>query len=255
MSTRYTLIDYFNAFQNLKRRKNFSAGVQSAYFAILGEFNLQRYPAELALSTRELKELAGLKSVATAHEVRNVLKNNKLVDFETKRGTTIYRLLSEHLPNEIRTATERRQANQPNDNRTPHALSSNAFLGTQMETETVEEKTLSIDYQSTRARNTTDLDTLLEYWDEELKGGRLTFEHQSQIAAWLAQHGLEWVKSAMREASDANGNSYGVNFKLLRGVIERKANPMPLKGGEKSGGTYSYERPSNGTEPKPWDNY
>lgn len=124
MSKRYTLIDYFNGFQTLKRNKNFSAGVQSAYFAILGEFDLQRFPAELALSTRELKELAGLKSVASAHEARNVLKNNKLVDFETKRGTTIYRLLSEHLPNEICTATEQQANTLPNTlpNALPNAL-------------------------------------------------------------------------------------------------------------------------------------
>lgn len=118
----YTLIDYFNAFQNLKRKKRFSSGVQSAYFSILAEFNLRRFPEELELSTRDLQALAGLKSVSTAHEAKNVLKNNKLVDFETKRGTTIYRLLSEYVPNEIWTTKERTVANQPNAGRTPHAL-------------------------------------------------------------------------------------------------------------------------------------
>lgn len=118
----YTLIDYFNAFNNLKRKKRFTAGVQSAYFSILAEFNLQRFPEELELSTRELQALAGLKSVSTAHEAKNVLKNSKLIDFETKRGTTIYRLLSEHILNETRTAREQRVAKQPNAERTPHAL-------------------------------------------------------------------------------------------------------------------------------------
>lgn len=245
MSTSYTLIDYFNGFQQLKRMKRFSAGVQSTYFAILGEFNLRRFPDELELSTRDLKSLAGLKSVSSTHEARNVLKNNKLVDFHTRNGISVYTLGTEHLPNTNRTPNEPPPGNQPNDNRTPRALSSNAFLSTQVETETKrQDETSSVDYLSARARNTTELDTLLEYWDSELKGGRLTFEHQSQIGSWLAQHGLAWVKAAMREASDANGNSHGLNFKLLRGVIERKANPVPLKGGEKSGETkHHYKQP------------
>ena len=106
----FTLIDHFNGFQTLKQGKRFSAGVQSTYFALLAEFNRQRFPAELSISTRDLKELAGLKSVATAHECRNVLKNNKLIEFETKTSITVYRLLTEHLPNVSRTSAER----QPN---------------------------------------------------------------------------------------------------------------------------------------------
>ena len=103
----YTLIDYFNGFQNLKRVKRFSAGVQSAYYAILAEFNLRHFPATLELSTRDLKELAGLKSVATAHEARNVLKNSRLIDFwSIQGGTTVYELATEHLPNTNRTVTE-----------------------------------------------------------------------------------------------------------------------------------------------------
>ena len=150
----YTLIDYFNAFQNLKRKKRFTAGVQSAYFSILAEFNLQRFPEELELSTRELQALAGLKSVSTAHEAKNVLKNSKLVDFETKRGTTIYRLLSEHILNETRTAHERRVANQPNAGRTPHALVYDTPKPVDVETKTCrQEEELSISRLSTRGRD------------------------------------------------------------------------------------------------------
>lgn len=122
MSTSYTLIDYFNGFQQLKRIKRFSAGVQSTYFAILAEFNLRRFPAELELSTRDLKSLAGLKSVSSAHEARNILKNNKLVDFHTKNGISTYSLGTEHLPNTYRTPTEHYGAEMPNASRTPHAL-------------------------------------------------------------------------------------------------------------------------------------
>lgn len=114
----FTLIDFFNGFQTLKRSKRFSAGAQSTYYAILAEFNLAHYPATLPISTRDLQQLAGLKSVSTTHECRNVLKNNKLIDFKTQRDTTIYRLLTEHLPNAKKVSAE----HQPNGNRTPDGL-------------------------------------------------------------------------------------------------------------------------------------
>lgn len=230
----YTLIDYFNAFQNLKRKKRFSAGVQAAYFSILAEFNLQRFPTELELSTRELKELAGLKSVSTAHECRNVLKNNKLVGFETKRGTTIYTLGTEHLPDEIYTSTERQRVEIPNDNRTPRALdySSKTTLSA-VETKTLDVKTKnSINYLSNAHANSQELDDVIDYWEQSLRGGRLSIEHQSEIEAWLEKYGVLWVKATMKEASDANGNPNGLNFKLLKGVVNRKLKPI-TKGGEK----------------------
>lgn len=114
----FTLIDYFNGFQSLKAKKKFSAGAQSTYFAILGKFNSAHYPATLSISTRDLKNDAGLKSVATAHECRNVLKNNKLIDFQSEKGTTVYRLLTEHLPNRSMGFAEQ----QPNANQTAEGL-------------------------------------------------------------------------------------------------------------------------------------
>lgn len=97
-SVNYTLIDYFIGFHFLKRKKRYSAGAQAAYFALLAEFELNNFPRTLRLSTRELKDLAGLKSVSAVQEVRNVLKNNRLIDFETINRTTVYKLLSDHLP-------------------------------------------------------------------------------------------------------------------------------------------------------------
>ena len=97
----FTLIDFFNGFQTLKQSKKFSAGAQSTYFAILAEFNSAHFPATLPISTRALQNNAGLKSVSTTHECRNVLKNHKLIDFEARRDITVYRLLTEHLPNTL----------------------------------------------------------------------------------------------------------------------------------------------------------
>ena len=96
---------YFNAFCEVKRLKQFSAGVQSAYFAILARFYEQHFPANIALSTLDLKALAGLKSVSSTHEAKNVLKNNGLVNFQKSHDTTIYSL---SVPNMFKTATFRK---------------------------------------------------------------------------------------------------------------------------------------------------
>ena len=96
-----------------------------------------------------------------------------------------------------------------------------------------------------RAREDSELDTILEYW-EGLNGGRLTFEHQSALNALIKDKGVDWVKSAMKEAADVNSNPRGLSPKFLFGVIKRKANPLSQKGGEKS------ERPARidyGEEP------
>lgn len=115
----FTLIDYFNGFQTLKQSKKFSAGTQSTYFAILAKFNSARFPATLPISTRDLQQLAGLKSVSTTHECRNVLKNHKLIDFKTTRDTTVYQLLTTYIQPNTKTVTAEHQ---PNGNRTPNGL-------------------------------------------------------------------------------------------------------------------------------------
>lgn len=114
----YTLIDFFLGFQSVQAKSRFSASVQSMYFAILAKFNSAHYPATLPISTRDLAEEAGLKSVATAHTCKNILKNNKLIDFKTTKGTTVYRLLTEHLPNKNPTLAE----HLPNAKRTAGGL-------------------------------------------------------------------------------------------------------------------------------------
>ena len=239
----YTLIDYFNAFQNLKRKKRFSAGVQSAYFSILAEFNLQRFPTELELSTRELKELAGLKSVSTAHECRNVLKNNKLVGFETKRGTTIYTLGTEHLPNEIHTSTERQRIEIPNANRTPHALdySSKTTLSSG-ETKTLDVKTDKSTITTIACANSQELDNIIDYW-EQSQFGRLDVELISKLEVYLKRYGFSEVKAAMDAAKLANGSKYGVSFNYFTSVLENRNKPKNLpKGGEENAGTGTIER-------------
>lgn len=207
----FTLIDFFNGFQSLKAERRFLATTQSTYFAILAKFNLAKYPATLDISTRDLQIDAGLKSVSTAHECRNVLKNNKLIDFKTERGTTVYRLLTEHLSNKNTLLAEQ----QPNAKRTAEGRLNLPVRG---EVEEVKKK----ENQSIARACEEELETLLEYWENTLRGGRLSFEHQSTLSALLKERGYDWLKAAMREASTANTNTRGLSPKFLFGVITRK---------------------------------
>ena len=104
----------------------------------------------------------------------------------------------------------------------------------------------SVDAQ---ARDTSELDSILEYWDE-LKGGRLTFEHQSALNALLKEKSADWVKSAMKEAADANSNPRGLSPKFLFAVIKRKA--QPLKGGDKNARQFDYDEEPDTSWIKPY---
>ena len=293
----WSLIDHFRTFHCLSKEYELSAGARSVYFALLGEFNAAYWPEELRISDRQMQELSGVKSVATIHDARNLLKSLKVIDFRKgKNRKTIYRLLTDRITSTIQTPTAGLSEHQPSTWRTPGEQTGLFSIPAcaQEDIKTCrQEENLSISRLSTRERDSLrrvglnedegatkaaepaaqtaagrqpygedaetgdayaplhertsplnslgNLDNLLEYWERDLRGGRLSIEHQSQIAAWLETYGYEWLEAAMREASDTNGNSHGLNFKLLRGVVERKANPpqkpkpQPLKGGKKNG--------------------
>lgn len=94
----YTLIDYTREFHCISKRLNLSASTRSVYTAIVGEMNEAHYPERLSLTDRQLMTLAGLRSVATVHEAKNVLKNYGLIDFSRVRhGVTSDCLLTAHL--------------------------------------------------------------------------------------------------------------------------------------------------------------
>ena len=71
-----------------------------------------------------------------------------------------------------------------------------------------------------------------------MRGGRLIFEHQAEIAVWLSKKGLHWLKDAMKTAAESNNNPRGMSFKYLKAVISNKLKletAATPKGGEKSG--------------------
>lgn len=197
----FTLIDFFNGFQSLKEKRRFSAGAQSTYFAILAKFNSAHYPATLPITTRDLQIDAGLKSVATAHECRNVLKNNKLIDFRTLKGTTIYRLLTEHLPNKKSVSAEQ----QPNANRTAEGLLN---LPAHVEVVEVEKKkeeegACVREEDVVKATNPTTEDDIFKVWAENAMP-YLGAEQKYELLGYVEDetYGFEKVKAAILAVRD-----------------------------------------------------
>ena len=218
----YSLIDFVRAFHAYSKKHELTANTRSLYYALLGEFNAGFWSQELCFSDRTMQTLAGVKSLHGIHDAKSALKMMGLIDFRPgKNRKTIYKLCTEHLANTWRTPAE----HLPN---TAGTLGASSNIRTREDLKTLDLKTLDLSTTttSTRVRDFQELDDILEYWERDLRGGRLSFEHQSQIAAWLDQHGVEWVKGLMKEASDAN--STGLNFKFLRAVLERRE-----KGGAK----------------------
>ena len=111
----WSLIDHFRTFHSLSKEYDLSAGARSVYFALLGEFNAAYWPDELRISDRQMQELSGVKSVATVHDARNLLKSLKLIDFRKgKNRKTIYRLLTDRIANTIQTPIAELSEHQPN---------------------------------------------------------------------------------------------------------------------------------------------
>lgn len=226
-----SLINLFKEFHRDAIQQEFPPSTRVLFDTLLYKFNEAFWTDKLVLSERELISLTGLPKT-TVNDAKRFLAARRIIKITPFKNKTAYSLGDEWAklaPTTNRPVTDR----SPTTNR-PAADRFGGLSITHVREDVKTLDNLSVGL-SAGAENFSEVDTLLEYWDGELKGGRLTFEHQSQISAWLAQHGFEWVKAAMREASDANGNRHGLNFKLLRGVVERKANP-PLrivKGGEK----------------------
>ena len=240
----YTLIDHFNGFEIMSQGKNFSGGVRSVYYAILAQFNRRGYPAELSLSTRDLKELAGLKSVATVQECRNVLKNHRLIDFKTVKGISVYRLLTEHLTDSRRTATAgfNMRAGGESRPKTEDFLKNNNDTRTRELKESNELK--AVDAQE----HASELDAILDEWQTSGCFAKLDFQLISELDALLKKLGVSAIREAMDKAKRSNNNRNGVSFSYFKAVLENTK-------GEKSiakPGTVSrdYDAP---TANVPWD--
>lgn len=101
-----------------------------------------------------------------------------------------------------------------------------------------------------------ELGELMDYWEEKLRGGRLTVEHQSELLIYLNSYGMEWVKEAMKEATDANNNPYGIRPKFLFSVLKSRVNPKPKKEVKKiEQRANEYAKPPEDTGNEPWGDF
>ena len=105
-----TLTDYTMNFHIVSRQKELSPGTRSLFTALVGEFNAAYFPNSLQFSDRVLSTLAGLKSVSSVFECRNVLKMHGFIDFKTQKGKrTTYVLKEDWFPKGDRTVAEQKE--------------------------------------------------------------------------------------------------------------------------------------------------
>ena len=246
----FTFADFAVAFRFLRDSAKLSAGVQSCYFVILTEFQLAGFPEELWLSTRNLQEMAGLKSVSATYEARNVLKNHKLIDFKASKSGTVYRLGTEHLPNTLpntyRTPTEHLPNTQANTNSCV-CYAQNAGAITNTRDDGVENAAplspspapLSSIPQTTEAINPNqapagsaskaeDEMAIEDIW-EQMVGRRLERAQEcNELRALEKAHGREIIKVAIAEHVRCNGRSFNYFKACLQTALKKK-------GGDKNG--------------------
>ena len=251
----YTFEDYLDDFLTLKRRKHFSASVQSTYFTILAEFHLRQFPKQISMTGRELAAQAGLRSVSSIHEAKNVLKNNRLIDFYNKDGLTIIELCcqtpAEQLPNENRTQAE----HEPNSNfgKSFVCCTQNAGATTNTRDDgdgnatplspspaplsSIPPTTLAINpiNQSpaiiSKADRAEDEMAIEDVWRQMTGKPLEKAQDCDELHALEKAHGREIIKVAIAEHVRCKGRSFNYFKACLQSALEKK-------GGERNGGKF-----------------
>ena len=211
-----------NYFFRLATERKLSGSDQLMYLHIFNKFNQAHWTETLRIKDAELKEVMRLydtngkpASIETIRRGRQRLKAKGFIEFKSGDGQEPeYKLPCLH-PDDTPADTP--------DN-TPADSWASSYLRTREDVQDFKRKNLPVN-----GAGACELDNLLEYWESELHGGRLTVEHQSELSVWLERYGYDWLRSALKEASDANSNPRGVNPKFLFAVLKRKAD---VKGGE-----------------------
>lgn len=214
-----------NRFFDAATEQTLSGSDQLIYLHLFNKFNRAHWTETISVRDAELLELCRLYDTNGKPSSINIIRNAKsrlkakgFIDFTAGKGNkpTEYRLIPLH-PVDTPVDT-------PAD--TPVDTSANSYIRVREDVPDV--KTLSSSSARARASEPTGVDELADFWTE-LQGGRLTFEHLSELERLIDRHGVDWVKAAMREASDANGNRYGLSFKLFRAVVNRRLKPKEVK--------------------------
>ena len=222
-----SLIDYFKAFHRYSKEHELSASARSLGFSLIGEFNARLWPRELCFSDNELATLSGVRTRETIRDAKNLLKECKWINFSPgKNRKSVVQLLPDNLVDNL-------VDNLPDNlvDNLPDNFGAGSIKRMREDVKTEDVKT-NIPVTIAGAR---EIDQVMDYW-ERLGGGRLTVEHLTQLEVCLNQHGLGWVKAAMKEAADSNGSRFGASPKYLFAVIagkekggERREQPKPAE--------------------------
>ena len=219
-----SFFDNWLAFNECFDEGDFTALTQLVGYKILAIDNERKHPESFLLTDRELMNRTGIKSGQTIVEARRRLKNAGLIDFKTaKNKPTRYSI---------------KHQSSTNDQSIKHGASTNQARALVSYTQNLKEEEEKENNYDGAGANTSELEEILEYWERDLRGGRLIFEHQAEIAVWLSKKGLHWLKDAMKTAAESNNNPRGMSFKYLKAVISNKLKletAATPKGGEKSG--------------------
>lgn len=251
---------YYDGLKDFFEKNDFAplaSSAQLVYLHLLQLNNRHGNSGIVQISDRELERLTSLNK-NTITKAKRTLKNCKWIDFYTEpdkphRGTS-YTLTFFTLGQSVG-QTMGQSIIQTMGQSVGQSVGQPTEIPIKRAHEDLKTKDLKNEksiYQQSNARAREDeLDKLLEYWEQDLKGGRLSIEHQSHIRAWLADKGLAWLKEAMKEASDANGRY--LNFKLLKGVVARKG--VEKRGRSDSVAPSPKPERDKLADPKPWDKY
>ena len=239
-----SLIDLFKGFHHEATQQEFPPSARVLFYTLLGEFNDAFWIDSLVFSERDLIKITGLKKT-TLHEAKHFLTSRHFIKCKLFKNKTAYSFDGD-IAKILAATTKRPLTDQSPTTNRPVAdqfgVLPNTHTREDVKTEDV--KTKSVGYASARA-NVEEINELIEYWSDELGGGRLTFEHQSKLVVFLERYGVEWVKAAMNESADVNHDRHGVKPKLLFAILENKAKPKQqlrlLKGGERNGRKFAVE--------------
>lgn len=208
-------IDLFKGFHCEAIQQEFPPSARVLYDTLLFKFNEEYWVDSLVFSERDLIQLTGLKKT-TLHEAKHFLTSKHIIKCTPFKKKTAYSLDGEL--KKIQATSNRPVADQQATSNRP--VGSVPYTHARKDVKTEDVKTNNHD---SAGANTQELDEVLEYWEAQ-GGGRLTFEHQSEIAAWLAKKGLLWLKEAIKTAANANNNPRGMSFNFLKAIVSNRLN-------------------------------
>lgn len=239
-------IDLFREFHNDAIQREFTPSARVLFDVLLFQFDAINWTVDsLAFSERDLVQMTGLKKTAL-HDAKHFLSSRHIIQCHNSKKGSFFKIVQK--PKQLQPTTNR----PPDDHHYHYSTPGSSTKGCSFVVTTHEyekqtnnsDDVMSMDVSygirptensenSKSDEKSDELDELMEYWKNELHGGRLTFEHISRLEVLVDEKGIDWVRDKMREASDANKDPWGISPKFLFGVIEFRQNLEKSEKGKK----------------------